>query len=106
MPSPLSSPLNAPDSPSFVSRSGASSSVVETSFFLISSLTLFLLYVLAFIRNAWICDDAYITFRTVDNFIQGYGLRWNIQERVQTYTHPLWMFLLSLGLLLYKGNLL
>lgn len=47
------------------------------------------------IRNAWLSDDAYITFRTVDNFVNGYGLTWNIAERVQTYTHPLWMFLLS-----------
>jgi arabinofuranosyltransferase len=46
-------------------------------------------------RNAWLSDDAYITFRTVDNFINGYGLTWNIVERVQTYTHPLWMFFLS-----------
>jgi len=48
------------------------------------------------IRTAWICDDAYITFRTIDNFVNGYGLRWNITERVQTYTHPLWLFILSL----------
>ena len=47
------------------------------------------------IRNAWLCDDAYITFRVVDNFINGYGLRWNVAERVQVYTHPLWMFLIS-----------
>ena len=47
------------------------------------------------IRTAWLCDDAYITFRTIDNFINGYGLRWNVAERVQTYTNPLWMFLLS-----------
>lgn len=47
------------------------------------------------IRNAWLSDDAYITFRTVHNFINGYGLTWNIAERVQSYTHPLWMFLLS-----------
>ncbi len=40
-------------------------------------------------------DDAYIKLRTVDNFINGYGLTWNISERVQPYTHPLWMFLLS-----------
>jgi len=46
-------------------------------------------------RNAWLSDDAYITFRTVDNFINGYGLTWNVSERVQAYTHPLWMFLLS-----------
>ncbi len=41
--------------------------------------------------NAWVSDDAYITFRTLDNFFDGHGLRWNIAERVQTYTHPLWM---------------
>ena len=49
----------------------------------------------AVIRNAWISEDAYITLRTVDNFIHGYGLTWNPGERVQTYTHPLWMLLLS-----------
>ena len=47
------------------------------------------------LRTAWVCDDAYITFRTVSNFINGYGLTWNIGDRVQVYTHPLWMFLLS-----------
>jgi arabinofuranosyltransferase len=48
------------------------------------------------LRRAWLCDDAFITFRTVDNFINGHRLTWNISERVQTYTHPLWMLLLSL----------
>ncbi len=48
------------------------------------------------LRSAWLSDDAYITFRTVDNFINGYGLRWNIAERVQSYTNPLWMFCVSL----------
>src|SRR3989339_805941 len=41
--------------------------------------------------EAWISEDALITFRTIDNFLQGYGLRWNIDERVQVATHPLWM---------------
>ncbi|HLF91732.1 MAG TPA: hypothetical protein VI451_22530 [Anaerolineales bacterium] len=60
-------------------------------------ITLFLLtlFALVVIRRAWVSDDAYITFRTVDNFIYGYGPVWNVGERVQTYTHPLWMFLLS-----------
>ncbi|UCD62939.1 MAG: hypothetical protein JSW34_09270 [Candidatus Zixiibacteriota bacterium] len=53
------------------------------------------LLLIVLIRNAWICDDAYITLRTVDNFIGGYGLTWNIAERVQSFTHPLWMLLLS-----------
>ncbi|EMO90429.1 putative membrane protein [Leptospira noguchii str. 2001034031] len=39
-------------------------------------------------------DDSFITFRVVDNFLNGYGLRWNPLERVQVYTHPLWLFLL------------
>ena len=43
--------------------------------------------------TAWQSDDAFITFRTVDNLFQGHGLRWNTDERVQTYTHPLWMLL-------------
>ena len=55
-----------------------------------------LLYGVVLLRTAWLCDDAYITFRTVDNFINGFGLRWNIAERVQSYTHPLWMLVLSL----------
>ncbi len=46
---------------------------------------------------AWICDDAFITFRYVDNFISGYGLVYNTGERVQGFTHPLWLFLLSFG---------
>ncbi len=50
---------------------------------------------LVFTANAWLSDDAYITFRTVDNFVHGYGLTWNPSERVQAYTHPLWMLLLS-----------
>ncbi len=59
-------------------------------------ITIFVLfYLFVVIKDSWLSDDAYITFRTIDNFINGYGLRWNIGERVQTYTSPLWMFLLS-----------
>ncbi|MBE81374.1 MAG: hypothetical protein CME21_02325 [Gemmatimonadetes bacterium] len=43
---------------------------------------------------AWVCDDAFITFRSIDNFLGGFGLRWNVAERVQTFTHPLWLLLL------------
>lgn len=45
--------------------------------------------------NAWLSDDAYITFRTIYNWLHGYGLTWNVSERVQTYTHPLWMFVMA-----------
>ncbi len=57
---------------------------------------LFLVLALAvLVRTAWVCDDAYITFRVADNFVHGYGLRWNVDERVAVFTHPLWLFLFS-----------
>ena len=52
------------------------------------------LAILPFFSLAWMNDDAFITFRTVDNFVRGFGLTWNPIERVQAYTHPLWMLLL------------
>ncbi|MCC7008741.1 MAG: hypothetical protein IT184_07985 [Acidobacteria bacterium] len=45
-------------------------------------------------RTAWVSDDAFITLRTIDNAVNGFGLRWNIAERVQTYTHPAWLLVL------------
>ena len=63
-------------------------------------LTVFVLlgvvFVYVFVISAWVVDDAYITFRSVDNFVRGEGLTWNVGERVQVYTHPLWMFLMSI----------
>lgn len=50
---------------------------------------------IAFIQTAWICEDAFITLRTVDNIINGFGPVWNIGERVQAYTHPLWLALIT-----------
>jgi arabinofuranosyltransferase len=55
-----------------------------------------LLFVVIVLRTAWMCDDSFITLRTVDNVVHGYGLTWNSDERVQVYTHPLWMMLLTL----------
>lgn len=49
------------------------------------------------IRRAWLNDDAFITLRTVDNFVNGYGPTWNINERVQSFTHPSWMMLLTVA---------
>ena len=54
-----------------------------------------LLFAAVFLLNAWVGDDAYITFRAIDNFLHGHGLRWNVAERVQVYTHPLWMLLMT-----------
>ncbi len=63
-------------------------------FYLITLTFAFIFLIL--LQSAWLCDDAFITFRTIENFLHGYGLRWNIAERVQTYTHPLYMLCLSI----------
>lgn len=52
------------------------------------------LFLLLVLQSAWVVDEAYITFRTVDNFLAGHGLRWNVGERVQAYTHPLWLIVM------------
>lgn len=44
--------------------------------------------------NAWVSDDAYITFRVVENVLRGDGLVWNPGERMMVYTHPLWLAML------------
>jgi arabinofuranosyltransferase len=46
------------------------------------------------VARAWMSDDAFLTIRTLDNFVNGYGLRWNVAERVQAFTHPLWALVL------------
>jgi arabinofuranosyltransferase len=52
---------------------------------------------LQFVANAWVSEDAHITFRAIENFSNGHGLRWNVDERVGVYTHPLWMALIALA---------
>lgn len=44
--------------------------------------------------RAWVCDDAFITFRHVANCLAGEGPVFNIGERVQGFSHPLWFLLL------------
>ena len=62
-------------------------------------------FVLLWFGSAWVSDDAYITFRSVHALFEGYGPRWNVLERVQAYTHPLWLFLLVVLRELGVGNL-
>ena len=61
---------------------------------------LLVLFTYIFLANDWMGDDAHITFRSVWNFVHGYGLTYNPDERVQAYTHPLWMMAISVSHLL------
>lgn len=56
---------------------------------------LLLILLLLVIKTAWVSDDAFITLRTVDNWLHGHGLVWNVGERVQSFTHPLWLLVLT-----------
>jgi arabinofuranosyltransferase len=56
-----------------------------------------LYFLFIFFKNAWVADDAYISFRSVEQLFAGHGPRWNIDERVQVYTSPLWFMLLCLA---------
>lgn len=53
------------------------------------------LFGLVVLGCGWLCDDAYIVYRVADNAVNGYGLRWNVIERVQAYTCPLWTLLFT-----------
>jgi arabinofuranosyltransferase len=53
------------------------------------------LYAGLVLKNAWMADDAYITLRTVDGLVAGRGMRFNVDERVQTFTNPLWTLVLA-----------
>ena len=61
---------------------------------LVLTVVVVIFFIVILLRNAWVAEDAFITFRVVDNFINGFGLRWNVIDRVQIYTHPLWLLLM------------
>jgi arabinofuranosyltransferase len=46
------------------------------------------------VSNAHLIDDAFMIFRTIDNFWNGNGLVFNPGYRVQVFTSPLWTLLL------------
>ncbi len=49
---------------------------------------------------AWISDDAFVSFRYARNLVEGHGLVFNVGERVEGYTNPLWTLFVAAGLAL------
>ncbi|MCP4705521.1 MAG: hypothetical protein GY865_13050 [candidate division Zixibacteria bacterium] len=47
------------------------------------------------ISLAWVCDDAFISFRYAKNLINGNGLVFNVGEVVEGYTNFLWTILIA-----------
>jgi arabinofuranosyltransferase len=40
----------------------------------------------------WVDEDAFINFRIIDNLVAGHGLVFNVGERVEVDSDPLWLF--------------
>ena len=64
---------------------------------------LVLVFLAVLVRTAWISDDGLISLRTVMNVTHGNGLTFNVGERVQTFTHPLWLALLTASYLVVRN---
>ena len=43
----------------------------------------------------WVQEDAFINFRIIDNLLAGHGPVFNVGERVEAYSDPLWLFLVA-----------
>lgn len=52
--------------------------------------------IFVFVKNCWITEDAYILFRCIEQLFAGHGPIWNPHERVQVFTSPLWLGILSI----------
>ncbi|MGH9080028.1 MAG: hypothetical protein ACRDYE_08170 [Acidimicrobiales bacterium] len=44
----------------------------------------------------WIQEDAFINVRVIDNLLAGHGPVYNLGERVEVYSDPLWLYLVAL----------
>ena len=49
-------------------------------------------------QHAWVCDDAFISFRYCKNLVEGLGLVYNAGEYVEGYTNFLWVMLIAGGM--------
>ncbi len=98
----------------------ASASLAWVGVALVSALPAVVLAVMGYHRR-WVSEDAFITLRVARNLLAGLGPVYNPGERVEAYTHPLWLGILwlwgalggsleigavALGLLLTLGGLL
>jgi arabinofuranosyltransferase len=48
-------------------------------------------------QRRWTAEDAFIDFRVVRNLLAGHGPVFNVGERVEAYTSPLWVLLLAVS---------
>ncbi len=54
--------------------------------------------------HRWNADDAFINFRVVDQLVHGNGPVFNLGERVEAYTSPLWLIVLAVPSAIVGAN--
>ena len=59
--------------------------------------------IVIFLKNAWVTEDAYIMFRSIEQLFAGNGPVWNPHERVQVFTCPLWYTTVSFVRMISKN---
>ena len=62
---------------------------------------LLFIYHLYRVTHGWVVDDAYISFRYAENWVDGKGLVFNAGQRVEGYSNFLWVVLLAGGYALH-----
>ncbi len=63
------------------------------------------IYLISVIQQTWLGEDGFIFLRYAQNLSNGNGLVFNLDERVEGFTSPLWVFLISLISSIIKINL-
>ena len=54
-----------------------------------------LIAIVVYLKNAWVTEDAYILFRSLEQLFAGNGPVYNPHDRVQAFTSPLWFLVLA-----------
>lgn len=54
-----------------------------------------LLLILCALDHIWVTEDAFITFKSVENLWAGFGPNFNRGLRVESFSHPLWFLILA-----------
>lgn len=54
------------------------------------------IFTVIYVLNFYVCDDAFYSFRSIDNLLSGHYFSYNPNERVQAFTNPLWTIIVGL----------
>jgi len=74
----------------------ANNSKISDFSYVISPLLVVLIYCCSVVYQTWLSEDGFIFIKYIDNFVNLRGLVFNVGERVEGFTSPLWIFFLSL----------